>query len=901
MLCTVQQVASNSPQCSIQASDIKCGSLLFKAEISSEVTPLTMFKFLLALDQVIPYLKQVVKTELINYGATVGNVQIEVTENQAVFASDSSCATHNCQNGGICREMDNNYYCDCANTGFKGELCTKVEDAKNCQTFNSDVSKCDVCNAGFDLVDAKCLVCQSGFFMELDLATSVYNCIDITTNCDKYYHKSSVLVAGQCTDPCQPEAVVSILNKYAELVSASEISSDLVFAGQTGDLPAELFSGASCDIDACATLSCGNGICVSQGIDNIFCQCANGYAIPSGEVACTENIDECLVDGICGVGGTCSNVQLLNSIVSGQSNGNGYECACDAEYSADSDGACTVVYNDCLSDGVDAGLCGDFGTCVDSVRTVFNTPAYTCTCNDGYVSSGGVCADFDECAVTPCMNSAQCHNLVNDYQCGTLDSSSGTDVYSCPSGWEGQSCNIDIDECATGTPCGDNGDCANSDGGFTCTCTNSYMGTLCDQEPIIEIPVPVVLSSQIGSLLDTTIVASCPTGASNEITSASTATTDIDFWSQEMPKWEALAKSMIVDAKPAAAVYFARYDQISIDCGTSTRKKRSTEENSSYLPKSLDWLSNILGFQSPTSRSSASVVYYTATVNVVYKVKSSEKDTLTSILSASTDSSAVSGVSRKKRDIGDTTDLNDAMLAFITELLTTVISDACTTDCDALLASAVSAVTITIAAQADLCESDPCDTTGTDFCTNDEASNYETRTCTCLSGYSGDACATDIDECSGTADTAGVSTPCNSAGTCNDAIDSYHCTCSLTSGGTPYTGTDCETDWFCDSGLCRNGASCSDGTCTCTVTTELGYEGTQCEAENYCLGTDNVSKCQNGGTCVSASSAATCICATGFYGDSCENEEVVGSGADSDVVVRRKRQLNDEEVLIVLN
>lgn len=240
MLCTVQQVASNSPQCSIQASDIKCGSLKFKAEISSEVTPLTMFKFLLALDQVIPYLKQVVKTELINYGATVGNVQIEVTENQAKFASDSSCATHNCQNGGICREMDNNYYCDCANTGFKGELCASVDDARNCKTVSSDVSKCDVCNDGFDLVSGECSVCQSGFFMELDLATSVYKCIDITTNCDKYYHKSSVLVNGQCTDPCQPKPAVSILNKYAELVSASKISSDLVFAGQTGDLPAEL-------------------------------------------------------------------------------------------------------------------------------------------------------------------------------------------------------------------------------------------------------------------------------------------------------------------------------------------------------------------------------------------------------------------------------------------------------------------------------------------------------------------------------------------------------------------------------------------------------------------------------------------------------------------------------------
>ena len=108
-----------------------------------------------------------------------------------------------------------------------------------------------------------------------------------------------------------------------------------------------------------------------------------------------------------------------------------------------------------------------FLICVDGIRTSFNTPAYTCTCKPGYVSSGGVCADIDECKATPCKNNAKCHNLVNDYACGILDTSSGK--YKCPSGWEGKSCNIDIDECSTGTPCGSNGDCTNKDGGFTCT------------------------------------------------------------------------------------------------------------------------------------------------------------------------------------------------------------------------------------------------------------------------------------------------------------------------------------------------------------------------------------------------------------------------------------------------
>ena len=55
-------------------------------------------------------------------------------------------------------------------------------------------------------------------------------------------------------------------------------------------------------------------------------------------------------------------MQLSNKIVKGQSNNKGYECTCNPEYSADSDGKCSVAYNDCLKNGVDAGLCGSFGT-----------------------------------------------------------------------------------------------------------------------------------------------------------------------------------------------------------------------------------------------------------------------------------------------------------------------------------------------------------------------------------------------------------------------------------------------------------------------------------------------------------------------------------------------------------
>ena len=137
-----------------------------------------------------------------------------------------------------------------------------------------------------------------------------------------------------------------------------------------------------------------------------------------------------------------------------------YTCNCLAGYQGDQ---CQVNIDECVDN-----LC-DKGTCVDRVAN------YTCACDLGWTS--WLCdEEINECEANPCQNEATCTDLIGTYLCNCTEDYTGNDCEK-----------LKVVTCAN-SPCSQ-GDCSDLydpvtqlANNFTCLCPFGYQGLTCDQE-----------------------------------------------------------------------------------------------------------------------------------------------------------------------------------------------------------------------------------------------------------------------------------------------------------------------------------------------------------------------------------------------------------------------------------
>ena len=372
---------------------------------------------------------------------------------KSVYMCDSNrLLTENCppgRYGDTCLDIDNCKYYENIN-GLSPCVNGKcVDDGGGTQTFTcvcddgfigDDCSLNDMCNS----VD-----CGHGYCHEInDASGHVYVC-----ECQAGWEGDA---CGVKIDDCQ-----FLECQHGWCVDLGEgVAACVCKPGWYGDTCAD-------SINTCDEIEC-QGVC-EAGI----CKCSGGMV----GINCETNWDDCLSDPC--VYGEC--LDMLND----------YHCSCERGFSGTNCDQCAPGY------GYDRFKCEQCETGKWNNQITFDEPCValscpvgqeishnsewsvfgaTCIdCIDGMESPNGegVCSDINECMRdNPCSNGAVCLNMnprvsLGKYKCF------------CSAGYEGEHCDININECAL-NPCVGGAECVDLVNDYRCLCDTGYSGKRCE-------------------------------------------------------------------------------------------------------------------------------------------------------------------------------------------------------------------------------------------------------------------------------------------------------------------------------------------------------------------------------------------------------------------------------------
>uniref|UniRef100_A0A1X7UPV7 Uncharacterized protein n=1 Tax=Amphimedon queenslandica TaxID=400682 RepID=A0A1X7UPV7_AMPQE len=808
------------------------------------------------------------------------------------------CLSSPCQNGGNCTEMVNGFSCGCL-PGYSGTQC-EIDSCSSqpCQNDGTCIANglTYSCVCSLDYTDENCTTFITPCYFEpcLNGATCINEDLDnYTCSCLPGFTEEdcSVNIDDCGSNPCQNEGTcIDLVNDYQCDCSAGYTGSDCQTDideclmtpcfnnGTCTDLVNSVscecppgFNGSLCqnNINECSSSPCSSGSTCIDEIDDFTCLCPMGLT----GTQCDISIIDCS-DMPCGNNGTCTDTP------------GGYECSCSSGYTGVH---CMVNINDCLPHP-----CNN-GTCIDGINE------YVCICPEDY--TGDNCeTPIDHCDSNPCSSLATCITNPGGYQCicpidftgtdcfdqindcqpnpcnngGTCSDLIGTFNCSCPLGFEGSICEYDINECAS-LPCLNGGNCTDLVNGYSCSCPHGFNGTNCENSTITTCESVVCENGGMCDDTPTGFECLCPNGytgpycqnniddcLSNPCLNNATCIDEIANYTCECTEGfdgrNCAIDTDLCSPQPCfnGGTCSETSDSFFCTCplgyfGSHCQNTLDPCSSSPCLNSGICTNVNGTNFSCACSQAYGGERCEIKLFPDCLDMPCLNNGTCAELVGSGNIGGSGAGEPGPRIYCQCPLGYAGEFCENITDLC---VSSPCKNNATCIGDSANFTCTCLPGFTGTLCETEltGCHTELYPCLNGGECMEMDGQfMCNCAPGFTGPLCGYGINECR--------NQPCLNGGTCRDFFRYYVCICPPN-----FTGTDCESMIDpCTNIDCNNGSCIGDmGTYTCQC--DPGWTGLQCESEiNECDGVD----CTNG-TCVDLINNYTCQCSDGFTGQFCE-------------------------------
>lgn len=360
-----------------------------------------------------------------------------------------------------CRNSNGSFSCSC-NDGYQLNndkiTCTK------CDTFHYGANCANVCNCGVgatycDRVSG--CVCQNGWSgtkcdMDKDECAAMQSpcnganelCVNHPGSyqcmCMNGYQRNSSSSTCEDIDECNS----NILNTCDQI--CTNTAGSFVCSCNTGFTD----TGNQCnDIDECSGFNKCQQVC-NNNIGSYRCSCRNGFNLNQDKMSC-DVVIPCITT-VCGLNSYCADINNIDTCLCKK----GYEFITNSNTSCSDIKECSRVPRPCSQ------------VCTEMDGT------YACSCNQSGFKldvDNSTCIECDEGKYgKDCLATCNCsYAMGNTKACNKANG-----FCQCNAGWNGSTCNVNINECFTlDTPCPSNSACLDLQGSYECICSLGYFKT----------------------------------------------------------------------------------------------------------------------------------------------------------------------------------------------------------------------------------------------------------------------------------------------------------------------------------------------------------------------------------------------------------------------------------------